>query len=61
VRQNSTWLAPLPAAAIETTLHDLRRDELALALTREAITLRRVLATQAVQFPDLAKLAHEDG
>ncbi len=64
------WLAPLSAAAeaagvnprrIETTLHDLSRDVLALALTPEAITLRRILAAQAVRFPDLAKLAHEEG
>src|ERR1700730_15668256 len=64
------WLAPLSAAAeaakvnpkgIETTLHDLSRDVLALGSTPEVIMLRRTLAAQAVQFPELAKLAHEEG
>jgi AcrR family transcriptional regulator len=64
------WLAPLWAAAeaakvnpksIETTLHDLSRHMLAHASTPEVIMLRRTLAAQAVQFPELAKLAHEEG
>ena len=55
------WLAPLSVAAeaqatevdpksIETTLNELSRHMLAQALR-----------PQAVQFPDLAKLAHEEG
>src|SRR6202163_3128012 len=64
------WLArlwPAPEAAkvdpksIETTLHDLSRHMLAHASTPEVIMLRRTLAAQAVQFPELAKLAHEEG
>src|ERR1700732_2334567 len=64
------WLAPLAAAAeaakvnpknVETTLHDLSRHMLAHASTPEVIMLRRTLAAQAVQFPELAKLAHEEG
>ena len=66
------WLAPLSAAAeaqateanpksIETTLHELSRHMLAHALLPECATLQRILAAQAVQFPELAKLAHEDG
>jgi AcrR family transcriptional regulator len=64
------WLAPLSAAAeaamvnpknIETTLHDLSRHVLALGSTPEVIMLRRTLAAQAAQFPELAKLAHEEG
>src|SRR5258705_12438298 len=64
------WLAPLWAAAeaakvnpksIETALHDLSRHMLAHASTPEVIMLRRTLAAQAVQFPELAKLAHEEG
>jgi TetR/AcrR family transcriptional regulator, mexJK operon transcriptional repressor len=64
------WLAPLSAAAeaakvnpksVETTLHDLSRHMLAHASTPEVIMLRRTLAAQAVQFPELAKLAHEEG
>jgi TetR/AcrR family transcriptional repressor of mexJK operon len=64
------WLAPLSAAAeaakvnpknVETTLHDLSRHMLAHASTPEVLMLRRTLAAQAVQFPELAKLAHEEG
>jgi TetR/AcrR family transcriptional repressor of mexJK operon len=66
------WLAPLSAAAeaqatesnpknIETTLHELSRHMLAHTLMPECATLQRILAAQAVQFPELAKLAHEDG
>jgi TetR/AcrR family transcriptional regulator, mexJK operon transcriptional repressor len=64
------WLAPLSAAAeaakvnpknIETTLHDLSRHVLAHASTSEVVMLRRTLAAQAVQFPELAKFAHEEG
>ncbi len=66
------WLAPLSAAAeaqageadakgIETTLHDLSRRMLALALTPGAVALNQILAAQAIQFPELARLAHEEG
>jgi TetR/AcrR family transcriptional regulator, mexJK operon transcriptional repressor len=64
------WLAPLSAAAeaakvnprsVETTLHDLSRQMLAHSSTPEVAMLRRTLAAQAVQFPELAKLAHEEG
>lgn len=66
------WLAPLSAAAeaeagevgskgIEATLHDLSRGMLALTLTPGAISLRRILAAQAIRFPELAKLALEEG
>jgi TetR/AcrR family transcriptional regulator, mexJK operon transcriptional repressor len=66
------WLAPLSAAAeaqathsnpknIETTLHELSRHMLGHASMLECATLQRILAAQAVQFPELAKLAHEDG
>jgi TetR/AcrR family transcriptional regulator, mexJK operon transcriptional repressor len=64
------WLAPLSAAAeaakvnpksVETTLHDLSRHLLAHASTPEVIMLRRTLAAQAVQFPELAKLGYEEG
>jgi AcrR family transcriptional regulator len=66
------WLAPLSAAAeaqatdrnpksIETTLRELSRHMLEQASMPECATLHRILAAQAVQFPELAKLAHEDG
>ena len=66
------WLAPVSAAAeaqanevrpkgIRTTLHELSRQMVAQCLMPEAATLQRILAAQAVQFPELAKLAHEEG
>jgi hypothetical protein len=64
------WLAPLWAAAeaakanprsVETTLDDLSRQLVAHSSRPEALMLRRTLAAQAVQFPELAKLAHEEG
>jgi AcrR family transcriptional regulator len=64
------WLAPLWAAAetakanprsVETTLDDLSRQLVAHSSKPEARMLRRTLAAQAVQFPELAKLAHEEG
>jgi TetR/AcrR family transcriptional regulator, mexJK operon transcriptional repressor len=66
------WLAPLSAAAeaqateaspksIKTTLHELSRHMLVHALAPEAGTVQRILSAQAVHFPELAKLAHEEG
>jgi TetR/AcrR family transcriptional regulator, mexJK operon transcriptional repressor len=66
------WLAPLSAAAeaqaiegsprsIRTTLHELSRHLVSYTLAPEAGTLQRILSAQAVQFPELAKLANEEG
>src|SRR5260370_26448981 len=66
------WLAPLSAAAeaqatasnprnIETTWHELSRHTLEQASMPEGATVQRILAARAVQFPQLARLAHEDG
>lgn len=66
------WLAPLSAAAeaqaneikpkgIRTTLHELSRQMISQCLMPEAATLQRILSAQAVHFPELAKLAHEEG
>jgi TetR/AcrR family transcriptional repressor of mexJK operon len=64
------WLAPLSAAAeaakvnpksVETTLHDLSRHLLAHASTPEVVMLRRILAAQGAEFPELAKLGYEEG
>lgn len=66
------WLAPLAAAAeaqaqeagprdVETALHALSCDVLAHAQIPGAAMLTRCLAAQAMQFPELAKLAHEEG
>jgi TetR/AcrR family transcriptional regulator, mexJK operon transcriptional repressor len=67
-----TWLAPVSAAAeaqaietspksIKTTLHELSRHMVAYTLAPEAGALQRILSAQAVQFPELAKLANEEG
>ena len=66
------WLAPLSAAAeaqatetspksIKTTLHELSRHMVAYTLAPEAGALQRIISAQAVQFPELAKLANEEG
>ena len=66
------WLAPLSAAAeaqateakpksIKTTLHELSRHMIAYTLAPEAGACQRILSAQAVQFPELAKLANEEG
>jgi TetR/AcrR family transcriptional repressor of mexJK operon len=66
------WLAPVSAAAeaqatetspksIKTTLHELSRHMVTYTLAPEAGALQRILSAQAVQFPELAKLANEEG
>jgi TetR/AcrR family transcriptional repressor of mexJK operon len=66
------WLAPLSAAAeaqatetspksIKTTLHELSRHMVAYTLAPEAAAVQRILSAQAVHFPELAKLANEEG
>lgn len=66
------WIAPLAAAAeaqadregpedVEAALDDLSRTMLAYGQTPGAAMLKRALVAQALQFPDLARLAHEEG
>ena len=66
------WLAPISAAteaqatetspkSIKTTLHELSRHMVAYTLAPGAGALQRILSGQAVQFPELAKLANEEG
>ncbi len=66
------WLAPVSAAAesqagttgvgsVEETLHRLSREMLAHSMTPDTAMLQRVVAAQAVRFPELARLAHEEG
>lgn len=66
------WLAPISAAAeaeateaspksIKLTLHELSRHMVAYTLAPEAAALQRIMSAQAVQFPELAKLANEEG
>src|SRR5580692_4288599 len=71
-RRIRDWLAPLSAAAeaqaaetepksIKTTLHELSRHMVAYTLAPEVGALQRIISAQAVQFPELAKLANEEG
>jgi TetR/AcrR family transcriptional repressor of mexJK operon len=71
-RRIRDWLAPLSGAAeaqateakpksIKTTLHELSRHMIAYTLAPEAGALQRIISAQAVQFPELAKLANEEG
>jgi AcrR family transcriptional regulator len=66
------WLAPISAAAeaqareagqldVETTLHDLSRQMLSIDQKPNAGALKRILVAQSQHFPELAKLAHEEG
>lgn len=66
------WLAPLSAAAevqaleteprdVERVLNELSRTLLARAQDPGAAALTRCIVAQALQFPDLAKLAYEEG
>ena len=68
----AAWLAPLSAAAeaqaaqggsddVETALEDLSRTLLAHGQSPGAAMLKRNLVAQALQFPELARLAHEEG
>jgi AcrR family transcriptional regulator len=66
------WLVPLSkhvtvkagqpdAAAIEEMLVHLGREMLAFSSTPEALALSRILSAQAVQSPELARFAYEEG
>lgn len=71
-RRIGRWLAPLTAgvtaipaqpdlAAVEKTLVELGRQILAISSTPDALALGRILSAEAVQFPELARLAYEEG
>jgi len=66
------WLAPLSAAAemqalrttpkdAATVLDELSRNLLVRAQAPETTALTRCITAQALQFPDLARLAYEEG
>ncbi|CAA2159938.1 HTH-type transcriptional regulator AcrR [Methylobacterium brachiatum] len=66
------WLAPLSTAAevqalqaepkdAATVLDEMSRALLAHALTPGTAALTRCIVAQAIQFPDLARLAYEEG
>lgn len=64
-------LAPISAAAeqqalapqkdVEATLHEVSREILCSAALPECAALNRIVAAQALQFPELARLAREEG
>ena len=71
-REIARWLAPLSIAAetqfnnistasLERRLVDLGRQMLILSSNPGAGALSRILAAQAINFPDLAELAYEEG
>jgi AcrR family transcriptional regulator len=71
-REIARWLAPLAAAAetqvssssgasVEQRLVDVGRQMLALSCSVDAAALGRMLTAQATNFPELAKLAEEEG
>ena len=75
-RRIKLWLEPLSAAAeaqaraaepgvapkdVATTLHDLSRELLSLSSVPGAGALQRILAAQSRDFPELARLAYEEG
>ncbi|MEJ1979070.1 MAG: TetR/AcrR family transcriptional regulator [Acetobacteraceae bacterium] len=68
-RQVSRLLAPLdplavqvgPADDIEDALYRIGHALLLCALTPEVVAINRILSAQARRFPDLARLAYEEG
>jgi TetR/AcrR family transcriptional repressor of mexJK operon len=68
-RQINRLLAPLNALAIqpgltesiEDTLCNLGHQLLRCSLLPEVVAINRILAAQATRFPDLARLAHQEG
>lgn len=53
--------AAMPHADIEATLHQVSKEMLSSAALPECAALNRIVAAQALKFPDLARLAHEEG
>jgi AcrR family transcriptional regulator len=53
--------AMAPHADIEATLHQVSREMLCSAALPECAALNRIVAAQAMQFPELARLALEEG
>lgn len=48
-------------ARLDDVLLDIARRMLATALTPEAVAISRIIMSQAVRFPDLARLVHTEG
>ncbi|QPF81891.1 TetR/AcrR family transcriptional regulator [Bradyrhizobium genosp. L] len=72
-REIARWLAPLAAAAgemrvdgrsdrsVEERLIDLGRQLLTLNCSADSIAFSRILTAQAINFPEIAKLAVDEG
>ncbi|MDX7951324.1 TetR/AcrR family transcriptional regulator [Lichenihabitans sp. Uapishka_5] len=67
-RQIDRWLVPLGEAAesplsgrIDDVLLSISRIMMAAALAPEALAIQRILIAQALRFPELARLAHQEG
>ncbi|MDX7953544.1 TetR/AcrR family transcriptional regulator [Lichenihabitans sp. Uapishka_5] len=67
-RQIDRWLAPLGQAAatpvsgsVEDVLLAMSRAMMASALAPEAVAINRILIAQALRFPELAQMAHQEG
>lgn len=72
-REIARWLAPLAAAAadmqvdggadrpVEERLIDLGRQLLTLNCSSDSIAFSRILTAQAINFPEIAKLAVDEG
>src|ERR1700685_1336473 len=60
-RRTRAPASPATPKRNNTTLHELSRHLIAYTSAPEAAALQRILSAQAVQFPELAKLANEEG
>ncbi|MDX7950562.1 TetR/AcrR family transcriptional regulator [Lichenihabitans sp. Uapishka_5] len=67
-RKIDLWLAPLSLAAtspasgdVDDVLLSIARAMMASAMAPEALAISRILIAQAPRFPDLARLAHQEG
>jgi len=71
-REISRWLAPLSAAAetqissasdisVEQRLVEIGREMLSLTCGPDAVAFSRMMTSQAINFPDVAKLGKEEG
>jgi AcrR family transcriptional regulator len=67
-RKIDRWLAPLSEAAVtpaggrvEDVLLAIARTMVAVALAPETIAINRIMISQALRFPDLARMVHQEG
>ena len=67
-RKIDLWLVPLSQAAaapasgqVQGALLSIARTMMASAMAPEALAISRILIAQAPRFPDLARMAHQEG